>query len=73
MSHVDRKIVIYIIEELNKRFGEIMPLSFSRGKVHIYLGMTLDDTTPGRLIITMYNHIDGLIENPGQMYKEGAG
>ena len=35
--------------------------------------MTLDYTTQGRLIITMYDYIDGLIESIRQMYKEGVG
>ena len=51
-----------IIEELNKRFGDIMPLSISRGEVHDYLGMAFDYTTKGKLMITMYDYIDGIIK-----------
>ena len=51
-----------IIEELNKRFGKIMSLPINRGKVHDYLGMTYDYTTVGKLIITMYDYIDGIIK-----------
>ena len=62
ISHKDEEVVINIIEELNKRFGDIMPLSISRGKVHDYLGMPFDYTTKGKLIITMYDYIDGIIK-----------
>ena len=31
ISHVDEEVVTDIIDELSKRFGDIMPLSVSRG------------------------------------------
>ena len=73
ISHVDEEVVSSIIKELSDRFGDIIPLSISRGKVHDYLGMTFDYTTPGKLTITMYDYINGIIENAGEIYKEGAG
>lgn len=73
ISHVDEKIVTSIITELEKRYGDIMPLSINRGKVHDYLGMTFDYTIPGKLMITMYDYVDGVIENAGHIYKTGAG
>ena len=73
ISHRDEEVVTNIIEELNKRFGDIMPLSVSRGKVHDYLGMTFDYTTKGKLMITMYDYIDGIIKNADQIYKDGSG
>ena len=73
ISHRDEEVVINIIEELNKRFGDIMPLSVSRGKVHNYLNITFDYTTKVKLIITMYDYIDGIIKNADQIYKDGSG
>lgn len=55
ISHKDETVVTSIIKELNDRYGDIMPLSISRGKVHEYLGMTLEFTTADKLIITMYD------------------
>ena len=73
ISHKDKNVVTSIIDELSKRFGNIMPLSIHRGKVHEYLGMLLDYTTPGQLKITMYPYIEGIIDNAGGIYKSGAG
>ena len=73
ISHVDKEVVSNIINELNSRFGDIMPLSISRGKIHDYLGMTFDYTTPWRMMITMNEYIYGVIENAGGYKKKERG
>ena len=50
-----------------------MPLSKSRGKIHEYLGMIFDYTKPGKVHISMYQHINGLLNNIPPRYKEGVG
>ena len=42
ISHVQTKVVDEFIEMTEEDFGKEEPLSQSRGKVHEYLGMTLD-------------------------------
>jgi hypothetical protein len=42
-------------------FGKEVPLSKSRGKVHDYLGMTLDFTTPGVLVVNMIDYIKTML------------
>ena len=37
-------------------------MKVSRGKVHEYLGMTLDYTTTGIVRVTMFKYIDEIIE-----------
>jgi len=37
-------------------------MAVSRGKIHKYLGMTLDFTTHGQVKITMYNYVDEILE-----------
>ena len=44
ISHVDPKVVDTVIELLESEFGKEAPLTKSRGKVHEYLGMTIDFT-----------------------------
>ena len=73
ISYVDEGVVTNIIKELSNRFGDIMPLSINRGKIHDYLGMTFDYSTYGKLMIAMYDYINGLIRNAGIIYKEVAG
>jgi hypothetical protein len=36
-------------EQLSEEFGKEAPLTITRGKVHEYLGMQLDFTTPGKV------------------------
>jgi hypothetical protein len=37
-------------------------MAVSRGKIHKYLGMTLDFTTRGQVKITMYDYVDEILE-----------
>ena len=73
ISHVDEKVVTDVINRLSEVFGTIMPLFESRGKIYDYLGMTFDYTDVGKLIITMYDYIEGVINDAGEVYKTGAG
>src|SRR6056300_1439606 len=41
-SHMDPKVNDEFFEWANKKYGTIKPLKCTRGKVHEYLGMTLD-------------------------------
>jgi hypothetical protein len=57
ISHVSAKVVDNFIADLDSEFGKETPLSKSRGKVHDYLGMTLDFSVPGQVTITMIDYI----------------
>ena len=54
ISHVDPEVVTSIIKKLDGKYGDIMPLSVSRGKIHDYLGMVFDYTVCDKVKITMY-------------------
>ena len=41
-SHLDKTVVDGLLERISERFGKEAPLSITRGKVHDYLGMTID-------------------------------
>ena len=51
----------------------IMLLSINRGKIHEYLGITIDLTNKGETIITVYGHIGNIIEETSDIYKTGIG
>jgi hypothetical protein len=55
--HVSTKVVDDLITNLDSKFGKETPLSKSRGKVHDYLGMTLDFSVPGQVTVTMIDYI----------------
>ena len=73
ISHVDEHVVTSIIDSLDKKYGEIMPVSRSRGRVHDYLGMTFDFSSIGEVKIIMYDYVSDLIKNVPQHYMESAG
>ena len=41
-SHIDKRINDRFLKWLNERYGKYGPVKATRGKVHDYLGMTLD-------------------------------
>jgi hypothetical protein len=57
ISHVAAGVVDNLIAHLNSEFRKETPLSKSQGKVHDYLGMTLDFSTLGQVMITMIDYI----------------
>jgi hypothetical protein len=61
ISHVDSNVVSHIIDQLNEKYGKDAPLSVTRGKVHEYLGMTIDFTTKGKVKIIMDDYADGVL------------
>jgi hypothetical protein len=61
-----------IIEQLEQAFGKEAPLSINRGKVHDYLGMMLDFSTPGKAKILMIDWIENMLEDMPAKWDSGA-
>ena len=49
ISHKNLTIVTELLDEINKEYGKILPLTVTRGKKHEYLGMTIDFSVPGNM------------------------
>ena len=63
ISHVDSEVVFYdILNMLDKRYGKEAPMVTTRGKIHDYLGMTLDYNINRKVQITMFEYIAKIIE-----------
>ena len=58
--YVDHKVVPNFMEWIKGIYGE---LSFTRGRVHEYLGMMLDFRIPGELQVTMVDYLRGVLED----------
>ena len=68
ISHVDRKVVDEIIRMLEEEFGKEAPLTIRRGKIHDYLGMTLDFSLDNKVQIRMEDYIKNMLsELPANM------
>ncbi len=67
ISHVSKKVVDEIIEWLRKDYESIFEdgsgkMKVSRGKIHKYLGMTLDFSTDRQVKISMVDYVKEVIE-----------
>ena len=73
ISYKDPAVVTNIIWQLNDKYGMIIPMVLTRGKVHRYLGMTIDFTNTSKVKITIYNYVDEMISKlPTEIIGETA-
>jgi hypothetical protein len=73
VSHVQPKVIDQFIMDMESEFGKETPLNKSRGKVHDYLGMTLDFSKPGEVTVTMIDYIKGILHDaPKEMRGSAA-
>ncbi|CAJ1931482.1 unnamed protein product [Cylindrotheca closterium] len=62
-SHMDPKVNDKFAEWLNMRYGSIQARKIVRGKIHRYLGMTLDFSVKGKLKIRMDDYVKNMLED----------
>ena len=73
ISHKDPSAVTAVIGQLNDEFGKKAPLTVTRGKIHDYLGMTIDYSLDGKVMISMKDYINSMLEGlPDDMNGESA-
>lgn len=63
ISHVDPKVVTWLIKHLEAKFGT---LTTTRGKKHTYLGMDIEFLPDGTVKIMMTDHLREAIEDFGE-------
>ena len=72
-SHVDPAIVFRVLAEIDAEYGKIAKLTITRGKVHKYLGTTIDYFLPVKVILSMIDYIGKMIDDiPKEMKGESA-
>jgi hypothetical protein len=73
VSHVDASVVSTVLELFKAAYGKEAPLTITRGKVHEYLGMTIDYSIKDKVQITMIPYIKNMLsEVPNDMAGESA-
>ena len=50
-SHADPSVISSVIADIDAGYGNISKTTITRGKVHKYLGMTIDYSLPGNSAI----------------------
>jgi len=78
LSHESPKAMDKMIKWLKQEYESIFEdgsgkMTISRGKVHKYLGMTLDYRTSGQVKITMYDYVDEIIAAFDKADPKGGG
>ena len=78
LSAKDTKVNDEFIEVLRLEYESIFEdgsgqMTVSRGKVHTYLGMTLDFTTPGQCKISMFDYVEEILDEFDKAEPKGAG
>ena len=68
VSHKDENVVSSVLKQINEEYGKEAPLTVTRGKVHEYLGMTIDFSEKGNVKFTMIDYIQEMLdEQPDNM------
>ena len=63
ISHVDKAMVDGIVSKLDAKYGTAdTPLSVTKGKIHEYLGMTIDYSIPGKVKFEMNDYVQNVLE-----------
>lgn len=71
--HEDKDVVTNIINKLKSTYEKIRKLTEVRGKVHPYLGMTIDYSIEGKFQFQMYDYIEKMLKDlPPSMQGEAA-
>ena len=61
-SHVDPKVNDDFHAWLQKEYGQVKEVTAHRGTRHVYLGMTLDYSTPGEVKVDMVDYVKEMID-----------
>ena len=53
MLHVDSDIISNVLADIDTEYEKIAQITITRGKIHIYLGMNINYSYPGKIILSM--------------------
>jgi hypothetical protein len=68
LSHVDQGVLEDIADKINAKYGQQTPIVIHRGKIHDYLGMTIDYSEEGKVKFMMFDYVEGILdEAPADM------
>lgn len=69
-SHVNPKVNDEFYQWMNDTYGSMKAVTCTRGKVHTYLGMTLDFSRKGKVKIRMDDYVDRMLEEFPVKFKD---
>ena len=72
MSHVDPDIVSRVLSVIHAEYGNIVKMIIMRGKIHKYLGMTIDYSSPDKYILSVVDYIVNMVYAVPEYMKGGS-
>ena len=68
--HADSTVVDVMIESIKQEFGQKLDVTVCRGKIHNYLGLRMDFSEKGQVVLTMHDFISELLkEVPDELLR----
>ena len=68
ISHKKKKVLKWVVEKINNKYGKEAPLTVHWGDAHEYLGMCLDYSVPGKVTFRMEEYLQTVLnETPRDM------
>ena len=62
-SHVDSAVISSVLADIDAECGNIAKMTTMRGKLHKYLGITIDYSLTGKVVFYMVNYIGKMIDD----------
>lgn len=72
LMHEDHKVNDQLIDGFSQKYADSKPLKVNRGKVHDYLGMTLDFSHQGKVKITMTDYVEMMLSEAPDEFEGTA-
>ena len=72
MLHVDSDDVYGVLDDINAEYENIEKMTITRGKIHKYLGMTIDYSSLVKVKFSFVNYIGNMLENISEDMKGGS-
>ena len=68
-SHVDPAIISSVLADIYAEYRKISKMTITRGKLNKYLRMTIDYSSPGKIILSMIYHIGNMLDDITEYMK----
>ncbi len=62
ISHAKASVIDGIVTSLKAEYGKVGEMTVRRGKIHDYLGMKLDFSSPGSFVVDMEDYLDEVLD-----------
>lgn len=73
ITHEDENVNIGLVDWLQEKYGKLAPLTVQQGNLHEYLGMTVDFSRNGSVVISMVDYIERFLsESPEDFSGEAS-